>query len=862
MSDIYARTRVIEGTTAQWTANNLILGDGEIAVERQAAGVVIRIGDGVTAALSCPIIGRADLPSPAFTGNPTAPTPAPGDNDTSIATTAFVTNAVSTAIAGSGFAPLASPTFTGDPKAPTPPQFDQDTSIATTKFVKDNSFQLSGTYNINGPDETLNVALAGRIIILNSATPVTVTLPAANTLLPGAGYLFFSINTGVFTIQRGGADTIHTGTALSATSFTLNRGEWIHVVSNGGGLWYADKQAAYAPLASPALTGNPTAPTPVVFDNDTSIATTAFVKRTLGGFATVSTISADTTLIASSHAGVFFPLNSANPQVITLPLANTMPAGNAFTFFVTNTGAFTINRVSPDVITTENNLTATSITLQRGDWITLVSNGSATWFADTGNAFAPLASPAFTGNPTAPTPTAGDSDTSIATTAFVTAAVATAGALKADLASPTFTGDPKAPTPAPGDNDTSIATTAFVAAAAALKADLASPLFTGDPRAPTPAPSDNDTSIATTAYVTAAVAAAVGGSVVTPPLFDNDTSIATTAFVRRELGSSAGFIGISADTTLTAAAHANKNIYNGAAVTLNLTLPLANTFPNGGRINFIGLPTAQNTIVSRQGTNTITTATSNGLTAFGVAPGTIVLLESDGSSVWTMVSHFAQQNMYDNGANRVLRVGGFGMGSTAVTPMADANATRVGGMYYGGGTWTGSPWAGNDGRNFGCVLVLPGENASVCTQLFISATYDNVLVRRYVSNAWSAWVGVGTKFGPVLPPLINGYVEMDTFRVTRIGNIGIISGSIAKAASWGNLETICNLSVGYRPAGPVAATITMQYSNFALQTTQVILNTNGNLNTGIVLNVVGTPNSGNGQGWINLTYQCADILPG
>src|SRR4029077_21032044 len=36
---------------------------------------------------------------------------------------------------------------------------------------------------------------------------------------------------------------------------------------------------------------------------------------------------------------------------------------------------------------------------------------------------------------------------------------------KAPLASPTFTGDPKAPTPTAGDNDTSIATTAFVAAA-------------------------------------------------------------------------------------------------------------------------------------------------------------------------------------------------------------------------------------------------------------------------------------------------------------------------------------------------------------------------------------------------------------
>jgi hypothetical protein len=37
---------------------------------------------------------KADIESPTFTGNPTAPTPAPGDADTSIATTAFVTSAL------------------------------------------------------------------------------------------------------------------------------------------------------------------------------------------------------------------------------------------------------------------------------------------------------------------------------------------------------------------------------------------------------------------------------------------------------------------------------------------------------------------------------------------------------------------------------------------------------------------------------------------------------------------------------------------------------------------------------------------------------------------------------------------------
>jgi hypothetical protein len=76
---------------------------------------------------------KAPLDSPALTGNPTAPTPATADNDTSIATTAFVK--------AQAYAPLASPVLTGDPKAPTPSVGDNDTSIATTAFVK--SLRLS-----------------------------------------------------------------------------------------------------------------------------------------------------------------------------------------------------------------------------------------------------------------------------------------------------------------------------------------------------------------------------------------------------------------------------------------------------------------------------------------------------------------------------------------------------------------------------------------------------------------------------------------------------------------------------------------------------------------------------------------------
>ena len=105
----------------------------------------------------------------------------------------------------------------------------------------------------------------------------------------------------------------------------------------------------------------------------------------------------------------------------------------------------------------------------------------------TGAGGAPIASPTFTGVPAGPTAGLGTNTTQLATTAFVLAQLAASGVssfntrtgavvlLLADvtgvggapLSSPTFSGDPKAPTPAPGDNDTSIATTAFVTAALA-----------------------------------------------------------------------------------------------------------------------------------------------------------------------------------------------------------------------------------------------------------------------------------------------------------------------------------------------------------------------------------------------------------
>lgn len=73
-------------------------------------------------------------------------------------------------------------------------------------------------------------------------------------------------------------------------------------------------------------------------------------------------------------------------------------------------------------------------------------------------AFAPLDSPAFTGTPTAPTPSLGDSSENIATTQFVQETITTG------LVNAALTGTPTAPTAAPGTLTTQVATTAFVGA--------------------------------------------------------------------------------------------------------------------------------------------------------------------------------------------------------------------------------------------------------------------------------------------------------------------------------------------------------------------------------------------------------------
>jgi hypothetical protein len=122
--------------------------------------------------------------------------------------------------------------------------------------------------------------------------------------------------------------------------------------------------------------------TPPQFDNDTSLATTEFVKRQGLQSADVRVLTGATALTAAD-AGKTIIGGSAADFAVTLPAANAFPAGGRLEVFNVNGGKMTLQRAGADIINTGGQSRLADV-LGVGDSMVLVSNGVSQWYAVAG----------------------------------------------------------------------------------------------------------------------------------------------------------------------------------------------------------------------------------------------------------------------------------------------------------------------------------------------------------------------------------------------------------------------------------------------------------------------------------------------
>jgi hypothetical protein len=291
----------------------------EAAVVAGTAGVVsfnTRTGAVTLSAADINNAGGALLASPNFTGTPTGPTAVQGTSTAQLATTAFVMNEITAIsagvitwngrsgtvtmtladVTGAGGAPLASPGFSGIPTAPTAVNGTDTTQLATCAFVQNaiNAVDV-GVTTFNGRSGTVSliqndITAVGGLV---NPSPALTGTPTAPTPAPTDSST--NIATTAF-VKAAIASTAGASVATIAPT-SPNTGQlWFNTTSGvnqlyvwTGSAWTSTTNlSTYAPLASPAFTGTPTAPTPVAGNSSTQIATTAFVTNLVAGYLPLS----------------------------------------------------------------------------------------------------------------------------------------------------------------------------------------------------------------------------------------------------------------------------------------------------------------------------------------------------------------------------------------------------------------------------------------------------------------------------------------------------------------------------------------------------------------------------------------------
>ena len=297
-------------------------------------------------------------------------------------------------IADATKAPLVSPALTGTPTSTTATDGTNTTQIATTAFVQ------------NAVGGYLSKAITGGTVNLTEAEASNPVIAFSGALTSAAVIVVPTTTKRIWAIYNAtsGAFTLTVKTAA---------GNGVTVAQGKRNLVYTDGTHAYDAFndyESITLTGVSSAPTAAVGTNTTQLATTAFVNAEIANDAPSKTGSG-----ASGTWGISVSGNAATAtKLATARTINDVAFDGSANITVTAAA-----NGGTSAACSGNSATATKLVTART--INGVAFDGSTNITIADSTKAPLASPALSGVPTAPTAAVGTNNTQIATTAFVQA---------------------------------------------------------------------------------------------------------------------------------------------------------------------------------------------------------------------------------------------------------------------------------------------------------------------------------------------------------------------------------------------------------------------------------------------------------
>ena len=345
---------------------------------------------------------------------------------------------------------------------------DSATVLDTARTIAGQSFDGSANISIAPTDLTGVTATAAEINLLDGVTATTAELNILDGVTATASELNIldgaTLSTAELNFVDGVTSAIQdqinakapsesptfTGTVSGVTAAHVGLGNVDNTSDANKPVSTATQTALdlKANLASPALTGTPTAPTATAGTNTTQVATTAFVGSAVaalvdGAPALLDTLNelafainddANFATTLTTSVGLKAPIDSPTfTGTVTLPADTITQSMMSDDSVGTNEigGLAVTNEKIADLTITDAKISATAAIAQSkvADLTTDLA------------AKAPLASPALTGTPTAPTAAANTNTTQVATTAFAKAEADAAEQAAKDYADTLTTSD-------------------------------------------------------------------------------------------------------------------------------------------------------------------------------------------------------------------------------------------------------------------------------------------------------------------------------------------------------------------------------------------------------------------------------------